>query len=268
MSTQFLSVDDVRVTYKLPGGGTLEAVRGVSLNVDKSSVVGLVGESGCGKSTLARAISGLEPITAGAIIFKGKEIKPLGMRRRDPELLRIQMVFQNPYASLNPRRTIGSQIADGLRINPHKDSWSVAGLLEEVELPASVQSRYPHQFSGGQRQRIAIARAIASGPELLIGDEPIASLDASLQAKVATLMRNLALQSGASLLFISHDLAVVRIIADQVAVMQRGQLVETGTAQQVWDNPRQDYTKKLLASIPAVDGLGTLPGTSEAILAD
>ncbi len=260
MSAPLLTIDDVSVRYKLPGGGSLTAVNGVSLEVAESSVVGLVGESGCGKSTLARAVCGLEPVSAGSIAFKGASVRPLGMRRRPPELMRIQMVFQNPYASLNPRRTIGSQIADGLRANPAKTSWSVAGLLEEVELPSDVQSRFPHQFSGGQRQRIAIARAIASGPELLIGDEPIASLDASLQARVAGLMRKLALETGASLLFISHDLAVVRIIADEVAVMNRGEIVEHGTSQQVWDQPSEDYTRRLLAAIPAVDGLGTLPG--------
>ena len=260
MSTPLLSIEDVSVRYKLPGGGSLTAVNQVSLEVSDSSVVGLVGESGCGKSTLARAVCGLEPVSRGEIHFKGHSVRKLGMRRRPEELMRIQMVFQNPYASLNPRRTVGSQIADGLRANPAETSWSVAGLLEEVELPSDVQNRFPHQFSGGQRQRIAIARAIASGPELLIGDEPIASLDASLQARVAGLMRKLALESGASLLFISHDLAVVRIIADEVAVMNKGEIVEHGTSQQVWDDPQELYTQRLLAAIPAVDGLGTLPG--------
>ena len=260
MSAPLLTINDVSVRYKLPGGGLLTAVNQVSLDVAESRVVGLVGESGCGKSTLARAVCGLEPVSAGEIHFKGAPVRKLGMRRRPEELMRIQMVFQNPYASLNPRRTVGSQIADGLRANPASTSWSVAGLLEEVELPSDVQNRFPHQFSGGQRQRIAIARAIASGPELLIGDEPIASLDASLQARVAGLMRKLALEAGASLLFISHDLAVVRIIADEVAVMNKGEIVEHGTSQQVWDEPQEAYTQRLLAAIPAVDGLGTLPG--------
>ncbi|MBB4071823.1 ABC transporter ATP-binding protein [Leucobacter sp. OH2974_COT-288] len=260
MTNPLLSIEDVKVVYKIPGGRQITAVKGVSLQMQPATVLGLVGESGCGKSTLARAVCGLEKIESGQIRFKGIPVTPLGMRKRPEELLRVQMVFQNPYASLNPRRTIGSQIADGLRVNPHKDSWTVADLLAQVELPSAVQSRYPHQFSGGQRQRIAIARAIAAGPELLIGDEPIASLDASLQAKVATLMRKLALESGASLLFISHDLAVVRIIADEIAVMQRGELVETGTAAAVWEQPQAAYTQRLLAAIPAVDGMGTLPG--------
>lgn len=260
MSEPLLDIDHVSVRYRLPGGGSLTAVNDVSLAIEESKVIGLVGESGCGKSTLARAVCGLEPVASGGIAFRGHAVRKLGMRRRETELMRIQMVFQNPYASLNPRRTIGGQIADGLRANPAKDSWTVEGLLDEVELPADVQDRFPHQFSGGQRQRIAIARAIASGPELLIGDEPIASLDASLQARVAGLMRRLALESGASLLFISHDLAVVRTIADEVAVMNRGEIVERGTAEEIWDHPREAYTQRLLAAIPAVDGLGTLPG--------
>lgn len=259
-----LNVDSLSVQYKLPGRGVLTAVNDVSFTLDKQRVLGLVGESGCGKSTMARAVCGLEPIHSGRIEFNGNPIRTLGMRTRAKELLRIQMVFQNPYASLNPRRTVGAQIADGLRIHPQKDSWSVAGLLEEVELPADVANRFPHQFSGGQRQRIAIARAIASGPDLLIGDEPIASLDASLQAKVAGLMRRLALESGASMLFITHDLAVVRTIADDIAVMNRGEIVEHGPVEQVWRTPSNPYTQRLLAAIPAVDGLGTLPGVPDA----
>lgn len=260
MSKALLTLDKLSVTYRLPGRGRLTAVNEVNLEVQPRQVVGLVGESGCGKSTLARAVCGLEPISSGSIHYGDVPITKLGMRKRPADQMRIQMVFQNPYASLNPRRTIGSQIADGLRINPDKTTWSVANLLEEVELPAEAQSRFPHQFSGGQRQRIAIARAIASGPELLIGDEPIASLDASLQAKIATLMRKLALESGASLLFISHDLAVVRIIADDVAVMSKGKIVERGPVNDVWSHPQDAYTQRLLAAIPKVDGLGTLPG--------
>jgi len=255
-----LSLDDVRVTYKLPGRGTLNAVDGVSFDLEPRQVLGLVGESGCGKSTLARAVCGLEPTSAGSISFNGQRIGKLGLRKRDPALMRIQMVFQNPFASLNPRRTIGSQIEDGLRVNPDRDAWNVAQLLEHVELDASSRDRYPHQFSGGQRQRIAIARAIAAGPELLIGDEPIASLDASLQARVAKLMRKLAVETGAALLFISHDLSVVRVIADDVAVMSAGKIVEHGPVDRVWTNPQDAYTQRLLAAIPVVDGLGRLPG--------
>ncbi|QIM17854.1 ABC transporter ATP-binding protein [Leucobacter coleopterorum] len=264
MTETLLQLKDLTVKYRLPGKGTLTAVNEVSLNLESSQVLGLVGESGCGKSTLARAICGLEAIHSGSILFEGAPVRRLGMRTRPRDLLRIQMVFQNPYASLNPRRTVGAQIADGLRINPQSTSWSVAGLLEEVELSSDVANRFPHQFSGGQRQRIAIARAIATGPSLLIGDEPIASLDASLQAKVAGLMRRLALESGASMLFITHDLAVVRTIADEVAVMNRGEIVERGPVERVWGQPENPYTQRLLAAIPAVDGLGKLPGLVDA----
>lgn len=255
-----LKLDELQVSYKLPGRGTLRAVDGVSFELEPRQVLGLVGESGCGKSTLARAVCGLEAASAGTIEFNGRPIGKLGLRKRDPGLMRIQMVFQNPFASLNPRRTIGSQIEDGLRVNHDRDAWNVADLLEHVELDAESRTRYPHQFSGGQRQRVAIARAIAAGPELLIGDEPIASLDASLQARIAILMRKLAVETGAALLFISHDLSVVRVIADDVAVMSAGRIVEHGPVEQVWSQPQDPYTQRLLAAIPIVDGLGVLPG--------
>jgi peptide/nickel transport system ATP-binding protein len=253
-----LTVDDARVTYRLPGGGRLTAVDGVSLSLKPGEVLGLVGESGCGKSTLARAVCGLEPLASGRIDFDGVAITSLGLRKRPVRLQRIQMVFQNPYASLNPRRRIGDQIRDGLAIAGQGRS-TVEQLLADVEMDATAARRYPHEFSGGQRQRIAIARAIAARPDVLIGDEPIASLDASLQAKIARLMREIALKNGASLLFISHDLSVVRVIADRVAVMQAGRIVEHGPVDQVWATPRDDYTRRLLAAIPIADGLGRLP---------
>jgi peptide/nickel transport system ATP-binding protein len=253
-----LVVDNVTVTYKQAGRGVLTAVDDVSLTVGGGEVVGLVGESGCGKSTLAKVICGLVPAAAGQVRFGGMRVGPLGLHRRRTELLRIQLVFQNPYASLNPRRRIGQQIEDARAIHPGQ-APSVAELFEQVELPADAASGYPYQFSGGQRQRIAIARAVATGPQLLIGDEPIASLDASLQAKVATLMRRVALEAGASLLFISHDLSVVRLIADRVLVMNAGRVVEQGPTAQVWDDPQQAYTRRLLNAIPLADGLGRLP---------
>lgn len=254
-----LTVRDVVVRYRRPGRDPLVAVDEVSLDLAPGEVVGLVGESGCGKSTLARAICGLEPLTSGEIRFDGDEVAELGLRRRPRRQRRIQMVFQNPYASLNPRRRVGSQISDAFAVTG-PDHPSVAELLQSVDLPADAASRFPHEFSGGQRQRIAIARAIGAGPEVLIGDEPIASLDASLQARLAELMREIALANGASLLFISHDLSVVRMIADRVAIMQAGRIVETGPTAEVWSNPRDDYTRRLLASIPIADGLGHLPG--------
>ncbi|MFC4586864.1 oligopeptide/dipeptide ABC transporter ATP-binding protein [Sphaerisporangium corydalis] len=253
-----LSVDDLVVDHRTPGRPAVRAVAGASLDVAAGEVVGLVGESGCGKSTLARAVCGLTAATGGAISFEGGQVTRLGLRRRDPELTRIQMVFQDPYASLNPRRRIGAQIADGLRTAGDRET-TPGGMLERVGLPAAMAGRYPHEFSGGQRQRIAIARALAARPSLLIGDEPISALDASAQAQVATLMRNLAVESGAGLLFISHDLSVVRLIADRIAVMYLGKIVETGPTAEIWAAPRHPYTQALLRAIPEPDGLGTLP---------
>jgi ABC-type glutathione transport system ATPase component len=254
-----LAVTDARVTYKLPGRRTLTAVDGVSFGLAPGEVLGLVGESGCGKSTLARAICGLEPLASGTISFDGEPVATLGLRTRPTRQLRIQMVFQNPYSSLNPRRRVGAQIEDALAIAGPERS-TVGQLLDDVQMDRSAATLYPHQFSGGQRQRIAIARAMGARPDILVGDEPIASLDASLQAKVATLMRDVALKNGASLLFISHDLSVVRVIADRVAVMQAGRIVETGAVGDVWNDPQDDYTRRLLAAIPVADGLGNLPG--------
>jgi peptide/nickel transport system ATP-binding protein len=254
--TSLLTIDDLVVEHRSPGRPVVRAVAGASLSVRPGEVVGLVGESGCGKSTLARAVCGLNPITAGSIDFDGQPVTPLGLRRR--KLTGIQMVFQDPYASLNPRRRVGDQIADGLRA-AHDTAASPADLLERVGLPRDFAGRHPHEFSGGQRQRIAIARALAARPRLLIGDEPISALDASAQAQVARLMRDLAVESGAGLLFISHDLSVVRLIADRIAVMYLGKIVEVGETAEVWANPRHPYTRALLAAIPQPDGLGVLP---------
>ncbi|MER7132714.1 ABC transporter ATP-binding protein [Streptosporangium saharense] len=253
-----LSVDDLVVEHRTPGRPLVRAVAGASLSVAEGEVVGLVGESGCGKSTLARAVCGLNPVTSGSITFGGHPVTPLGLRRRNPALSGIQMVFQDPYSSLNPRRRVGAQIADGLRTGRDTTS-SPADLLERVGLPRDFAGRHPHEFSGGQRQRIAIARALAARPSLLIGDEPISALDASAQAQVARLMRDLAVSSGAGLLFISHDLSVVRLIADRIAVMYLGKIVEVGRTEKVWNDPRHPYTRALLGAIPAPDGAGTLP---------
>ncbi|WP_326721733.1 ABC transporter ATP-binding protein [Streptomyces sp. NBC_00243] len=258
-----LSVDDLVVQYHRPGAPPTRAVAGVSLQVRAGEVVGLVGESGCGKSTLARAVCGLTPPAAGRITFDGTPVRPLRVRRRDPSLTGVQMVFQDPYGSLNPRRRVGAQIADGIRTAAERgevpEGTSPEDLLTRVGLPTSAAQGYPQEFSGGQRQRIAIARALAARPRLLVGDEPISALDASAQLQVATLMRSLAVESGAGLLFISHDLSVVRLIADRIAVMYLGRIVETGPTAEVWDSPRHPYTRALLAAVPQPDGAGVLP---------
>ncbi|WP_043620275.1 ABC transporter ATP-binding protein [Nonomuraea candida] len=251
-----LTIDDLVVEHRSPGRPVVRAVAGASLAVAAGEVVGLVGESGCGKSTLARAVCGLNPVTGGSVAFDGQPVTPLGLRRR--KLTGIQMVFQDPYASLNPRRRVGDQIADGLR-TAGDTTTAPADLLERVGLPRDFAGRHPHEFSGGQRQRIAIARALAARPRLLIGDEPISALDASAQSQVAKLMRDLAVESGAGLLFISHDLSVVRLIADRIAVMYLGRIVEVGRTAEVWAEPRHPYTKALLGAIPKPDGMGVLP---------
>ncbi|MFF4193797.1 ABC transporter ATP-binding protein [Nonomuraea sp. NPDC001831] len=251
-----LDIEDLVVEHRSPGRPVVRAVAGASLTVRAGEVVGLVGESGCGKSTLARAVCGLNPVTHGSIAFEGQQVTPLGLRRR--KLTGIQMVFQDPYASLNPRRRVGDQIADGLR-TADDTRTDPADLLERVGLPREFAGRHPHEFSGGQRQRIAIARALAARPRLLIGDEPISALDASAQAQVARLMRDLAVDSGAGLLFISHDLSVVRLIADRIAVMYLGKIVEVGATAEVWDDPKHPYTRALLGAIPKPDGMGVLP---------
>ncbi|MDH6214857.1 ABC transporter ATP-binding protein [Streptomyces pseudovenezuelae] len=258
-----LSVDDLVVQYHRPGAPPTRAVAGGSLQVRAGEVVGLVGESGCGKSTLARAVCGLVPPAEGRIVYDGTPVRPLRVRRREPALTGIQMVFQDPYGSLNPRRRVGAQIADGIRTVAGRgeapSDATPADLLTRVGLSEDAAEGYPQEFSGGQRQRIAIARALAARPRLLVGDEPISALDASAQLQVATLMRSLAVESGAGLLFISHDLSVVRLIADRIAVMYLGRIVETGPTAEVWADPRHPYTRALLAAVPKPDGAGVLP---------
>ena len=254
MST--LELTDVVVDYERRGGGRVRAVAGASLSVDAGQIVGLVGESGCGKSTLARAAVGLVPLAGGTVRFEEHEVTPLTRRARPAKLVRLQLVFQNPYSSLNPRRKISSQIADGLAApSPSR----VAELCELVGLPASAQGRFPHEFSGGQRQRIAIARALAADPSVIVLDEPLASLDASAQAQLANLLVELSRELGLGLLLISHDLAIVRHVADSVSVMYLGVMVETGPTLPVWSLPLHPYSEALIGAVPHPDGTGFLP---------
>ncbi|MFN2627147.1 MAG: oligopeptide/dipeptide ABC transporter ATP-binding protein [Gaiellaceae bacterium] len=251
-----LELQDVEVEYDRRGGGRVRAVAGASLTVERGQIAGLVGESGCGKSSLARAAVGLVGTTAGTVLFEGREVRPLSRRARPRELVRLQMVFQNPYSSLNPRRKVGPQLADGLET---QTPGRVAELLELVGLPTAAADRFPHQFSGGQRQRIAIARALAADPSVIVLDEPLASLDASAQAQVANLLVNLSRDLGLSLLLISHDLAVVRHVADVVSVMYLGVMVETGATRPLWRLPLHPYTEALIGAVPHADGVGLLP---------
>ena len=258
-----LDVRDVEVEYVRAGRPPVRAVAGASLSLDAGQVVGLVGETGCGKSTLARAAVGLVKPSAGSVWFEGRQVRPIGRRPRSRNDARLQMVFQNPFSSLNPRRRVGDQIADAMAIlklvPPRKRGARVAELLERVGLPASAASRFPHQYSGGQRQRIAIARALAAEPSAIVLDEPLSSLDASAQAQVANLLKKLARELNVGLLLISHDLAIVRHTADVVAVMYLGLIVETAPTRRLWSAPLHPYTEALIEAIPRADGKGWLP---------
>ena len=257
-----LELHDIEVVYERRGREPLPAVAGATLSVEAGQIVGLVGESGCGKSTLARAAVGLEPTRAGQILFEGRAVTALSRRARPKELVRLQMVFQNPFSSLNPRRTIGAQLADGLVAAGGRRrgrATTIGDLLERVGMPASAAQRYPHQFSGGQRQRIAIARALAAEPSVIVLDEPLSSLDASAQAQIANLLVELARDLDMGLLLISHDLAIVRYIADTVSVMYLGKVVEIGGTAATWEMPVHPYTEALIAAVPHADGEGLLP---------
>nr|WP_222858349.1 ABC transporter ATP-binding protein [Paraburkholderia phenoliruptrix] len=250
-----LELQDVRIDYpQRHGKTTLRAVDGVSLQIARGETVGLVGESGCGKSTLSKAIMRLVPAAGGAIRLRGTDLVPLGERELRPLRRHVQMVFQDPYASLNPRRTI-ADILDAVLVvngigNAQQRRTRIATMLDRVGLPSSALGRFPHEFSGGQRQRIGIARALVLEPDLLICDEPVSALDVSIQAQILNLLVDLKRDLGLAYLFISHDLSVVRYIADRVHVMQAGRIVESGHQRDIWRAPQHPYTRTLLEAIP------------------
>ncbi|HEY3978530.1 MAG TPA: ABC transporter ATP-binding protein [Streptosporangiaceae bacterium] len=256
-----LDLIDVEVTYERSDGSPVRAVAGVSLSVDAGEIVGLVGETGCGKSSLARAACGLLPVSAGAVQFEGRPVRPVRQRERAAEDIGLQMVFQNPYGSLNPRRRVGDQIADGLRrARPAAGpAPTVDGLLSRVGLGPDTARRFPYQLSGGQRQRIALARALAARPSVIVLDEPLSALDVSVQAQVANLLRELARDLGVGMLLISHDLAIVRQIAARTAVMYLGRVVETAPTAGLWSEPAHPYSAALIGAIPTVNSVGQLP---------
>jgi len=250
-----LALHDVQVRFNT-AAGVVRAVNGVSLELAVGETLGLVGESGCGKSTLGKAILKLVPIAGGEIVVDGVDIAPLGRAQLAVMRRKVQMIFQDPYGSLNPRSTVGRSVAQPLVIAGWKADATnrrVETLLDWVGLPSDARQRYPHEFSGGQRQRIGIARALALNPKLIICDEPVSALDVSVRAQVINLLEDLKSQFGVSYLFISHDLSVVEHIADRVAVMYLGTLVEVGGRDQIWRNPQHPYTKALLAAAPIAD---------------
>ena len=250
-----LEVKDLTKYFETPSG-LVHSVEGVSFTVEKGETLGLVGESGCGKTTTGRTIIRLYEPTSGKIIFDGQDITALDTKQMLPFRKRMQMIFQDPYASLNPRMTVGDIVRESMtihRIPKDEHSDRVAKLLRLVGLNSEQAGRYPHEFSGGQRQRIGIARALAVEPELIICDEPISALDVSIQAQIVNMLEDLQKKLGLTYIFIAHDLSMVRHISTRVAVMYLGRIVELAASDELYENPKHPYTVSLLSSIPVPD---------------
>jgi len=265
-----ISLEDLMVYYDLGGGGLFDritggskerrivkAVDGVTFDIKEGETLGLVGESGCGKSTLGKALLRLTTISGGKAIYKGKDITRLSAKEMREQRKNLQMIFQDPYASLNPRMTVGNIIGEPIRTFGLADGKSieqmVQGLMETVGLSRRFVKRYPHEFSGGQRQRIGIARALAVDPEFIVADEPISALDVSIQAQIMNLMEELQEEKNLTYLFISHDLRAIRHVADRVAVMYLGKIVELADAAEVYRDPIHPYSKALISAVPVPD---------------
>ena len=259
----FLELHDIRTHFPARGGGfgfkklatPVKAVDGIDLSLEKGEILGLVGESGCGKSTLSRTIMQLIPATSGSVILAGESLTALPRKEVRKRRLDFQMIFQDPYASLNPRMTVYSTLAEAIKQRHPKlkgDALDkkIATLMARCGLDQRFVRKYPHEFSGGQRQRIAIARALAPEPKLIIADEPVSALDVSIQSQILNLLLKLRKELDLTMIFISHDLSVVRYIADNIAVMHKGKIVEYGEAETVFNHPQHDYTCTLLNAIP------------------
>lgn len=263
MPAPFLQIDALTVSFPAGRGEHRLAVRGVSLEIGRGETLGLVGESGCGKTTLSRALLGLVPFQ-GRVRLEGE---PLDWSREPKKLRRrLQLIFQDPYASLNPRFTLEQTLHEPLwvhfRMARRLRAEKVARMLDLAGLDSGALGKYPHEFSGGQRQRIAIARALMLEPEFVIADEPVSALDVSIQAQILNMLRDMKKELGLTLLFISHDLSVVRHVADRVAVMQHGEIVEVGAARDVLYAPEHPYTRTLLAAMPVLND-SAVPGSAE-----
>ena len=262
--TTLLEIDNLKKHFPVYEGiffrrrtGSVKAVDGISLKLASGEILGLVGESGCGKSTLARAIMQLVPMTDGVVVLEGRDLSKISSSAMRAERVNFQMIFQDPYASLNPRMTVYDILAESIRtrskLRGRRLLSKIAFLMERVGLPANQMRRYPHEFSGGQRQRIAIARALAPEPKLIIADEPVSALDVSIQSQILNLILNLCRDLGLTMIFISHDISVVKYISDRIGVMYLGRLVELGPATEVVDKPLHPYTKALVSAVPLPD---------------
>jgi oligopeptide transport system ATP-binding protein len=260
----FLQIENLKTHFPVERGmilrrriGTVKAVDGVSFSLTRGEILGLVGESGCGKSTLGRTILQLIPPTEGAVVLAGKNLAGMDKRTLRAARADFQMIFQDPYASLNPRMTVFDALAEAMRahrkISANEINERVAALMQKVGLSPRFVKKYPHEFSGGQRQRIAIARALAVEPKLIIADEPVSALDVSIQAQIINLLAKLSREMQLTLIFISHDLSVVKHISDRIAVMYLGRIVEMGPATQVFEKPLHPYTKALVSAVPIPD---------------
>ncbi len=264
MPDAFLQIENLKTHFPMERGvivrrriGTVRAVDGVSLTLKRGEILGLVGESGCGKSTLGRTILQLIPPTDGAVILGGKNLAELHGKELRAARADFQMIFQDPYASLNPRMTVFDALAEAIRAHRKSPAAEinqrVATLLQKVGLSPRFVKKYPHEFSGGQRQRIAIARALAVEPKLIIADEPVSALDVSIQAQIINLLAKLSREMQLTLVFISHDLSVVKHISDRIAVMYLGRIVELGPAARVFERPLHPYTQALVSAVPIPD---------------
>ncbi len=265
MTETLVELEHVRMWFPIKSGivldrhvGDVKAVDDVSFTIERGETLGLVGESGCGKSTVGRTIIRLYEPTGGKIVFDGVDITTASESRLREARRQMQMVFQDPFASLNPRHSVGRIVGEPLRVHGLATSRGetasrVRELLERVGLPADAATRYPHEFSGGQRQRIGLARALAVNPAFIVCDEPVSALDVSIQAQIVNLLEGLQAELGLTYLFIAHDLAVVRHISDRIAVMYLGGIVEISPAEELYDNPLHPYTISLLSAVPIPD---------------
>lgn len=257
MSETLVEINNLKKYFEVGNNQVLKAVDGITLKVKKGETLGLVGESGCGKSTAGRTIIGLYEPTEGQVIFDGMDTSKFNRKEKKEFTKKVQMIFQDPYASLNPRMTVTDIIGEGIDIHKlykgEARQKRIYDLLELVGLSKEHANRYPHEFSGGQRQRIGIARALSIQPELIVCDEPISALDVSIQAQVVNLLEDLQKEFGLTYIFIAHDLSMVKHISDRIAVMYLGKIVEIANSKELYDNPKHPYTQALLSAVPIPD---------------